>query len=125
MCYNYKKEAPTKYFKRKYTAYGTEKAVVWDVAKKSCEDKGGLLANVFSKEDQRLLEKEMNAAEGKVSFWIGLSNYSPYNADQWVWTNGAARLPWSWWDPGNPRSGKRYCVGVNNRSPSWNGCSCD
>lgn len=74
----------------------------WDNAKIYCQNIGGHLATIGSKEEQEALEQLLKAKGTKNSYWIG--GYEDFFG-KWVWVTGEKLGYTNWvpWQPDNPR----------------------
>ena len=90
----------------------------WNEAKKACEEKGGHLVTITSKEEQEFINA-LNALNQRV--WIGGTRKNAYN---WTWVTGE---PWMYenWADGEPNNSPdlfpyENCVTIWNDSGQWN-----
>lgn len=90
----------------------------WNEAKKACEEKGGHLVTITSKEEQEFING-LNSLNRRV--WIGGTRGNSYN---WTWITGE---PWMYenWAPGEPNNSPNVvsnenCAAIWNSSGQWN-----
>eukprot|EP00965_Chrysotila_dentata_P128672 4253718-Pleurochrysis_carterae.AAC.1 len=96
----------------------------WHLAARTCEELGGSLATVISKDFLVDLHAEMIMASVE-SIWIGLNDVFVENDWRWVESNGANQL--ENWAPGQPDDGPEgveHCVSMMISDAKWHDRDC-
>lgn len=62
-----------------------ENGKTWEEAKKYCEEQGGHLATITSKDEQKIVESLIRAEGSKNLYWLG--GYRNLQSNEWCWVN--------------------------------------
>ncbi|XP_066541579.1 C-type lectin domain family 4 member F-like [Hoplias malabaricus] len=91
----------------------------WSESRVDCEDNGGDLVIINSKEEQEYLARKIGSKQP----WIGLTDSESEN--QWKWVDGSA-LTTAYWAEGEPNNlNEEDCVHMSDRkNKTWNDLSC-
>ncbi len=77
----------------------------WDDAEAFCERHGGHLVTITSDKEQKFLERYLEKAEKKESYWIGLNTGKARKFSKWVTREG---ISYTKWMDGNPDRNEPY-----------------
>ena len=91
--------------------------VLWSTAKKKCEDAGGYLAVINSKEEQDFICKLIMNRRGE-AFWIGLTDEATEGT--WIWINGE-ETRFTNWAPKEPNNadGNQDHACIHSMAQDW------
>ncbi len=102
-----------------------ESKILWKEAKQSCEDNGGYLVTITSKEENEFV-KQIVADSGLNS--IAYGGYYDADSDSWKWVTGE-RFDFTDWGPNEPNNNalhKEYFLEIYsdpNYTLKWNDCN--
>ncbi len=84
-----------------------DEALTWTDAKEECENKGGHLATITSKSEQKFISSLIEENGEQKHYWLGGTDEN--DEDEWEWVTGESFEDYSNWEKG------RYLQPNNNR----------
>lgn len=95
----------------------------WSEAAKDCQERGGDLATITSKEENDAVMKLINSRFRGLNVWLGINDM--VKEGRWMLSNGLGQVKYTNWHKGEPNNlGKEHCAIMYGKHGTWNDTKC-